>query len=274
MAETQVYLKYPQLGVLYTQFEKDVTGLDVWPGILEKHWWVPLYCVAVYIIFIVVGPIVMAKRKRFELRLPLQLWNLLLCTFSFCGAVRTVPHLLSLIHDEGLYYSICHDPVHSYGAKASGVWTILFILSKIPELFDTFFIVMRKSNLIFLHWYHHITVLLFCWHSLVTKSSAGLYFISMNYSVHAVMYFYYFLSSCRIRVSWGKFVTVFQISQMAVGIAVNCLIFKYWSENKECLVAKENFVAGLVMYASYFVLFGLFYLHRYCTAEKDAKKTQ
>ena len=30
-------------------------------------------------------------------------------------------------------------------------------------LVDTAFIIFRKHNLIFLHWYHHLTVALFCW---------------------------------------------------------------------------------------------------------------
>lgn len=42
---------------------------------------------------------------------------------------------------------------------------------QVPELVDTLFIVLRKKPLIFLHWYHHITVLLFCWHAFATLSA-------------------------------------------------------------------------------------------------------
>ncbi|CAN0512742.1 unnamed protein product [Discosporangium mesarthrocarpum] len=55
---------------------------------------------------------------------------------------------------------------------------------QIPELGDTFFIVLRKKPLIFLHWYHHVTVLLYCWHSYYEQTTYGLYFICMNYTVH------------------------------------------------------------------------------------------
>lgn len=37
--------------------------------------------------------------------------------------------------------------------RVCGFWTWLFVLSKLPELGDTIFIVLRKQPLIFLHWY-------------------------------------------------------------------------------------------------------------------------
>lgn len=57
-------------------------------------------------------------------------------------------------------------------------------LVQIPELGDTIFVVLRKKPLIFLHWYHHVTVLLYCWHSYYEQTTYGLYFVSMNYTVH------------------------------------------------------------------------------------------
>ena len=144
---------------------------------------------------------------------------------------------------------------------------MLFIFSKIPELFDTAFIVLRKKKLLFLHWYHHITVLLYCWDSYASYAAPGLWFIAMNYTVHAIMYFYFFLTACGYRPSWAPLVTALQISQMAVGVMVCTMVYllKFRGADSTCDVSDINFLAGLAMYASYFVLFGLFALKRYCS---------
>ncbi|VDL66713.1 unnamed protein product [Nippostrongylus brasiliensis] len=44
-------------------------------------------------------------------------------------------------------------------------WACMFAFSKIAELGDTVFLVLRKRPVIFLHWYHHAVVLVYCWHS-------------------------------------------------------------------------------------------------------------
>lgn len=248
---------------------------EVWPGwlgmkFIDNNPLIPIAAVTVYIAFITIGPKLMIGRKPFQLRAPLILWNLVLSAFSAMGAIRTVPHLLNTIYQHGLYHSMCFDAEASYGHGPVGMWTLLFILSKFPELIDTVFIVARKRPLIFLHWYHHITVLLFCWHSYTTRSSAGLFFVAMNYTVHALMYFYYFLSACKIRVSWGMAVTIFQLSQMAVGVAACAGVGYYHSTGMECKQTRGNFMAGLGMYASYFGLFLVFFVRRFCSAKAAA----
>ena len=41
------------------------------------------------------------------------------------------------------------------------------------ELGDTVFIVLRKTNLIFLHWYHHIATLIYCWNAYAEQTGTG-----------------------------------------------------------------------------------------------------
>ena len=136
------------------------------------------------------------------------------------GPMRTVPHLLKNIYTMGFEYTVCYLAARDYGLGA-WVLTMLFIFSKIPELL-TMQHCIGKKKLIFLHWHHHVTVLLYCWHSYGTRNAAGLWF--MNFTVHAIMYFYYFLTGLGYRPKWAFFVTIIQISQMFVGVMV-CFTF-------------------------------------------------
>jgi len=166
----------------------------------------------------------------------------------------------------GMTENLCFDPESHFGSGATGFWVQMFCLSKFPELIDTFFIVIHKKPLIFLHWYHHISVLLYCWHAYVTKAPAGLFFVTMNYGVHAIMYFYYFLMAVKLKPKWFNsiWITVCQISQMVVGVAVTALGFilppKY---GKVCSIKPENNAAALIMYGSYLLLFVQFFIQRY-----------
>ena len=82
--------------------------------------------------------------KPYDLRVTIAIWNAFLCVFSFIGMCRTI---LSQPYEK----TICTDPYQSWGNGTTGFWVMLFIFSKIPELVDTFFIVLRKKPLIFLH---------------------------------------------------------------------------------------------------------------------------
>eukprot|EP00948_MAST-09A_sp_MAST-9A-sp1_P000354 g354.t1 len=144
--------------------------------------YMPQIIVFGYMIFIYFGTLYMAGRpKGFQVRTYWKWYNLAMSIFSFFGALRTLPHLLMQLSLIGKEKTICGDPAYTYGMGASGFWTMLFIFSKVPELMDTVFLVLGKRPIIFLHWYHHVTVLLFCWHSYATTSSSGIFFIAMNY---------------------------------------------------------------------------------------------
>jgi len=156
-----------------------------------------------------------------------------------------------------------------------GTWVQLFVLSKFPELIDTFFIIIHKKPLILLHWYHHISVLAYCWHSYVTKAPPGIIFCAMNYAVHAIMYFYYFLMAVKRKPKWfnSMYITVAQISQMVVGVTVTILgfVLPRFHRGPECNMKTENNVAAMIMYGSYLFLFLQFFFQRY-SGKKDKEK--
>ena len=45
----------------------------------------------------------------------------------------------------------------------------------------------QRKKVIFLHWFHHTTVLLYCWHAFHHEIAPGIWFAAMNYGVHMIM---------------------------------------------------------------------------------------
>lgn len=269
---------YPTLGKLYLPFEKFYDPADMFAW-MQGHPAIPICACILYVVLVFVGRTYMEDKPAKSWRSILAAWNFSLSLFSWIGAFRTAPQLYHNVAHYPLRNVMCDDPAMSFGSGSTGLWVQLFILSKFPELFDTLFIVVHKKPLIFLHWYHHITVLLYCWHSYVTTSPSGLFFVVMNYSVHAVMYGYYFLMAVKMRPSWFNpiVVTIMQLSQMFVGVAVTIVAFYYYSnpvEGGTCHIRKENNVAAFLMYGSYFYLFLQFFLSRYfkVTVKGEPKK--
>jgi len=215
----------------------------------------------------IVGKRLMKNREPWQWRRIMACWNLFLCTFSLIGAMRSFPQFYYNVTSLSIRDSICSDPRVTYGQGSCGFWTFLFIISKFPELFDTFFIVIHKKELIFLHWYHHITVLLYCWYSYVSLSPTGGFFAIMNYCVHAIMYFYYFLMAVKMKPKWfnAMFITTAQISQMVIGVALTIAAYYYSSieSSTPCHIGMNNNIAAFVMYGSYLFLFAQFFVRRY-----------
>jgi elongation of very long chain fatty acids protein 6 len=152
----------PWLSGLYSQFELEFSTLYAvdWAA---ANWAVPIaLCVVYLVLSLWVGPWLMAGRGKVECKNQLAVWNLLLAVFSAVGFVRTAPHLLYYAWRHGGWASVCAPAETAFGQGAVGLWVMLFIFSKVPELVDTVFLVITKKEVIFLHWYHHFTVLLYC----------------------------------------------------------------------------------------------------------------
>jgi len=242
----------------------------------RNHMYLPLLIVAAYVALVFGTAHYKKDKERHDLRMPLVYWNFLLCVFSFMGALRTVPDLLyRLGSSETLGETICSPSASSWGSGATGLWVMLFVFSKVPELIDTAFITLRKRPLLFLHWYHHVTVCLYCWHSYATEAPQALYFVAMNFSVHAIMYGYYCLMALKIKPPVPPVViTAAQISQMVVGVIVQAGASIKYLTGASCDVNGANVFWGGIMYGSYLFLFGKFAVDRYLAKPKAAKKLE
>lgn len=269
---------YPQLRPFYLEFERnyDPEFISVW---MKNNNWVPIVSVILYVILILYGPKYMEKRDPANFRLSLIYWNMFLSIFSFYGAIRTVPWLIHALMTSPFEELVCLAPEKTYGPGSCGLASQLFVLSKIPELIDTVFIVVHKKPLIFLHWYHHITVLLFCWHSYVTETAYGIFFIAMNYTVHAIMYGYYALSAMKkLPKSYpSHLITTIQIAQMFGGtFIVGCgIYYRVYGGSifkvGECHNIESNLAGGALIYTTYLYLFVEFAIGRFI--KKAPKKT-
>jgi len=268
--------RFPWMNATVFDYERryDHTPALAW---VRNNSHIPVIAVTVYVLFIFVGKQYMDGRERFNLRAPLKYWNLFLAIFSAIGSFRTLPAFAQLLQDEGFNAIVCGKPVEKgWVLTETGLWCVIFIFSKFPELIDTVFIVLRKRPLIFLHYWHHITVLLYCWHAFHHMTGAGFIFLTMNYFVHAIMYTYYWGKAAKY--AWANLlppmaITALQLSQMVVGVAACGIALQAQLNGEECHNNETNLYAGLAMYLSYFVLFGQFFLGRYIfPAKKEPTK--
>lgn len=239
--------------------------------------------VFLYFVFVQLGKRVMQSRRPFygaAFNNTLFCWNLFLTVFSIYGASRVVPYvILSVIYDDNddapleswILYKIsslsCRNTFAIHNGPAS-LWICLFVFSKVIELIDTVFLVLKKKEVPFLHFFHHLTVLPWAWIELSRESAPSATFAAMNLSVHSVMYCYFAIMStetgrnhilppteqCGIRIS--MFITFIQCSQMFCGILLLLLaFFVKLSSSSTCNISYESILVSFVVYASYLALF-------------------
>ncbi|CAG0900268.1 unnamed protein product [Darwinula stevensoni] len=230
----------------------------------KKAWPYVQVLAAVYVLLTFVGRRAMKNRQGFNLRYPLIAWNGFLALFSIVGCCRAGHELFNVLHVKGFHYSVCDNS--GYGNEAVSVYGWLFLVSKIFELGDTAFLVLRKSHLVHLHWYHHTTVLMYVFYSYRDSTSTARWFADMNYLVHAFMYTYFTFIAIGYRglrrIALG--ITVLQILQMFMGIFVNLYAFYVvMAKGASCDVPIHNLVWANIMYASYFCLFIQFFVSSY-----------
>ena len=257
-------------------FEKRLAYSNTVMRITNHYPYCFCYCLF-YIILIFAGKYFMSSRPKFELRGTLALWNASLAVFSIFGFLRMGSELYHALRHYGFQYSVCisyitYDPVMTF-------WTLMFIVSKIVEFGDTVFIVLRKQPLKFLHWYHHITVLLYSWLCFIENAPHSRWNCAINYFVHSWMYSYYALKVMRFNLPrwFAMLITTLQTLQMVWGCFIATMTYNYIRNDQiDCHVKSYNIKIGLLLYFSYFILFSRFfkqaYLSNNCRKIKESSK--
>lgn len=226
----------------------------------------PIFLSVVYLLLVVyAGPLFMATRPPIRLLWLSRVWNLSLAAFSACGVGACIPTLFSHLVNNGFHYSVCADCYELAGTGAPALWAVLFCLSKLLELFDTVLLVLKKRPLLVLHYFHHSSVIAFAWAAWVYHTPLALWYGSMNFSVHAVMYSYFFATSFDRRVlRVAPIITTLQLSQFAMGTIVNCFAaWAYYFSPRGCAVHPHILYLGGLMYLAYGALFANLFFDRY-----------
>lgn len=169
----------------------------------------------------------MQRREKLNVRVVSLVWNATVAIFSWLGIVKfVIPVFLPILLEQGVNAEFC-----GVESEQQTPWVFFFILSKLPELFDTCLHIMNKQPLRFMHCYHHLSVMWFCWFAWYDRSSSwislltcirahqlenGSAFAAMNLIGHAVTYSYYTINAWGIKVPQQirMSITTLQISQM------------------------------------------------------------
>lgn len=238
----------------------------------QRNWKISLYASVVYVLFIYAATKFMVGREPYKLRLPLAVWSGILAVFSIVCTIRSLPEFYDSIFNRSFRFSVCNTRFQHDAPTA--FWLHIYSFAKLIELGDTVFIVFRKQKLIFLHWYHHFTVLIYSYYGLTADIGVVRYFCNINMFVHALMYTYYTLRALRVYVpKWVNIViTMLQIIQMMVGFYVNIAAVIYQHQGHHCPLTPTVFTMTMLMYASYFVLFAQFFYNAYMRPKSGSKK--
>lgn len=239
----------------------------------------PFAAVILYLIMVFVLPKILppgskqnpqrpSKPLEAFLQVVMPLWNLGLSVISVLILVGVGLPYYRLIQKYGLFVIFCDTKGVTYLGKTGLLyWSYLFALSKYVELVDTLWLILKRRNVMFLHWFHHATVLLFTWFAEYNRLSVGVVFILVNAFVHTLMYFYYFVMALKYRVpsAIALAITTIQILQMFIGIGVNGYWIYLYLNGFQCACQAPLTIitCACLMYGTYLYLFLDFFVKRY-----------
>lgn len=230
-----------------------------------------LTIVGIYLYFVLyLGPRLMAKHESFKLNKLLLIYNLSMASANlwiFIQGLWVSNYGLDTLGCQKFGGDIKQSP------KRGIYLGYLFFLTKLIELLDTVFFILRKKNsqITFLHVFHHSFVPVFCWVALkLAPGVANGFFPLINSCIHVIMYFYYGLSTFGSWIQpylwWKKYLTRLQMIQFVL-VMFNCIVT---SLSKDCkFPILFSYLQGGVA-TTFLILFSIYYRNAYHEKKKNS----
>ncbi|KAK9738409.1 GNS1/SUR4 family [Popillia japonica] len=245
--------------------------VDDWP--LMSSCWSVVAIVAVYLYIVFnLGPKFMENRKPFELKWVLIGYNIF--QVLYCLVILVLVCIYVIPHHNVICAAVDTSTPHGLIA-AKLAWA--YFLSKIIDLLDTVFFVLRKKDnqITFLHVYHHAGMVVLTWIGCrFIPGGSSLNLGILNTFVHAFMYSYYLASvwdKKYARNLWlKKQITHLQMIQFAlVAISYSLVLI-----GEDCGYPKFICIFIIPQNLFMFYMFGDFYFKSYIRPLKAAANSK
>ncbi|KAF7339472.1 Elongation of fatty acids protein [Mycena sanguinolenta] len=146
-----------------------------------------------------------------------QAHNVILSAGSLLLLVLLIEEVVPIIWNTGIFNAMCAEA--SWTPRMEFYYMINYYF-KYLELLDTVFLAFKKKPLPFLHVFHHSATALLCYSQLIGRTSISWTVISLNLTVHVLMYYYYYATAGGAKIWWKKYLTMMQIIQFVIDLFV------------------------------------------------------
>ncbi|KAI9011704.1 fatty acid elongase [Hyaloraphidium curvatum] len=255
------------------RFEPGVTFLSTWQQVVIGA--------AIYLTIVLGGRELMKRREAFQLKWLFVVHNVVLVAASGLLLALMLEILVPMISQHGLRWSVCEPG--AYDLRLVPFYYFNYLI-KWWEFIDTFFLVLKKKPLEFLHVYHHAATMVLTYSQMVGYTAVQWVPITINLLVHVIMYYYYARTTVSKKpVWWKKYLTSLQIAQFIIDLTViyyimyNALVVRLelpFPTRGDCYGDLNAGYFGTAVISSYLLLFIDFFIRTYRKGGRSAGKKE
>lgn len=222
-----------------------------------------------YLYFVLkIGPEFMRFRNPINIDRIVMVYNAVQVIFS----IYLLKEAFRLVWSRDDYRLFCIEVSKDPAIANQQIFTVwLFLMSKILDLLDTVFFILRKkqNQVTFLHVYHHTLVIILGWYlSNFYTGGQVAFFGTINTFVHIIMYSYYFLTILNPgykKVWWKKYLTIIQLVQFVITGLHACITLL----EPNCSFPRFIMALAIPQDIFMFILFWDFYKKAYINPKKN-----